>query len=134
RSSSAARAPPAPSSRSRTRARSSRPCSPTPAGERRCRAAAPRSSTARAPVGRPRHSSPRSLRPPSMRLEVGSRAIGPGEPCFVAAEVGINHNGDLALAHHLIDEAAAAGADGVKFQSYRTEDFLSDRSLTYEYV
>jgi N-acetylneuraminate synthase/N,N'-diacetyllegionaminate synthase len=69
-----------------------------------------------------------------MRLELGTRAIGDGAPCFVAAEVGINHNGDLALAHRLIDEAAAAGADGVKFQSYRTEDFISDRSLEYEYV
>ncbi len=67
-------------------------------------------------------------------LDVGSRLIGPGEPCFVAVEVGINHNGDLALAHELIDEAADAGADGVKFQSYRTEDFVTDRSLEYEYV
>jgi N-acetylneuraminate synthase/N,N'-diacetyllegionaminate synthase len=38
------------------------------------------------------------------------------------------------LAHRCIDAAADAGADGVKFQNYRTEDFLSDRSLNYEYV
>lgn len=67
-------------------------------------------------------------------LDAGGRPIGPGQPCFVAAEVGINHNGDLALAHRLVDAAADAGADGVKFQSYRTEDFVSDRSLVYEYV
>jgi N-acetylneuraminate synthase/N,N'-diacetyllegionaminate synthase len=66
-------------------------------------------------------------------LDVAGHPIGPGSPCFVAAEVGLNHNGDLDLAHRLIDAAAEAGADGVKFQSYRTGDFLSDRTLTYEY-
>jgi N-acetylneuraminate synthase/N,N'-diacetyllegionaminate synthase len=53
---------------------------------------------------------------------------------LLAAEVGINHNGDMALARQMIDAAAEAGADAVKFQNYRTEDFLSDRSLTYEYL
>jgi N,N'-diacetyllegionaminate synthase len=65
---------------------------------------------------------------------IGKRLVGEGQPCFLAAEVGINHNGDLHLAHRSIDAAADAGADAVKFQNYRTEDFLSDRSLTYEYV
>jgi N-acetylneuraminate synthase/N,N'-diacetyllegionaminate synthase len=64
----------------------------------------------------------------------GGRRIGPGEPCFVAVEVGLNHNGDVHLAHRLIDAAADAGADAVKFQNFRTEDFISDRSVTYEYV
>ena len=63
-----------------------------------------------------------------------SRKIGAGQPCFLAAEIGINHNGDMALAHREIDAAAASGADGVKFQNYHTEGFLSDRSLTYEYI
>jgi N,N'-diacetyllegionaminate synthase len=67
------------------------------------------------------------------RILAGNRWIGDGEPCFVAAEIGINHNGDLELAHRMIDAAADAGADGVKFQNYRTEDFLSDERLTYEY-
>jgi N-acetylneuraminate synthase/N,N'-diacetyllegionaminate synthase len=65
---------------------------------------------------------------------VGSRRIGSGEPCFIAAEIGINHNGDMALARSMIAAAAEAGASAVKFQNYYTEDFLSDRSLTYEYV
>jgi N-acetylneuraminate synthase/N,N'-diacetyllegionaminate synthase len=60
--------------------------------------------------------------------------LGAGRPALIAAEIGINHNGDLELAHRSIDAAAEAGADAVKFQNYRTEDFLSDRSLTYEYV
>jgi N,N'-diacetyllegionaminate synthase len=67
-------------------------------------------------------------------VDASGRPIGPGAPCFIAAEAGINHNGDTSLAHRMIDAAADAGVDGVKFQTYRTEDFVSDRSLTYEYV
>jgi N-acetylneuraminate synthase/N,N'-diacetyllegionaminate synthase len=67
-------------------------------------------------------------------FKVGSRHIGPGEPCFIVAEIGINHNGDMELARAMITAAAEAGASAVKFQNYYTEDFLSDRSLTYEYV
>jgi N,N'-diacetyllegionaminate synthase len=67
-------------------------------------------------------------------VRIGKRLVGEGQPCFLAAEAGINHNGEMNLAHRLIDAAAEAGADAVKFQNYRTEDFISDRSLTYEYV
>lgn len=67
-------------------------------------------------------------------VRIGARLVGVGQPCFVAAEIGMNHNGDLDLAHRLIDAAEDAGVDAVKFQSYRTEDFVSDRALTYEYV
>ena len=68
-------------------------------------------------------------------IEVGkSRKIGMDQPCFLAAEIGINHNGDMDLAHREIDAAAASGADGVKFQNYHTEGFVADLSLTYEYI
>lgn len=67
-------------------------------------------------------------------VQAGDTVIGSGHPCFLVAEVGINHNGDLDLARRSIDAAADAGANGVKFQNYRTEDFIVDRSLTYEYV
>lgn len=67
-------------------------------------------------------------------IRVGTREIGPGAPAFLVAEIGINHNGDLDRARRMIDAAAEAGADSVKFQNYRTEDFISDRSLTLEYV
>ena len=53
---------------------------------------------------------------------------------LLVAEIGINHNGDIALAEGMIRAAAEAGADAVKFQNYRTEDFLSDRSLGYTYI
>lgn len=67
-------------------------------------------------------------------VRIGDRLFGEGYPSMLAAEIGINHNGDMELAHRMIDAAADAGADAVKFQNYHTEDFLSDRSLTYEYV
>lgn len=54
-------------------------------------------------------------------LQIGQRTIGSGHPCFVIAEIGINHNGDLEIAKGLIDAAVAAGCDAVKFQK-RTPD------------
>lgn len=67
-------------------------------------------------------------------ISIGNRAIGGGNPAFIVAEVGINHNGDFELAKQSIAAAAEAGADAVKFQNYRTEDFLADDTLTYTYV
>jgi N-acetylneuraminate synthase len=44
------------------------------------------------------------------------RVIGQGQPCFIIAEIGLNHNGSLDIALQLIDEAVKAGCDAVKFQ------------------
>jgi N,N'-diacetyllegionaminate synthase len=55
---------------------------------------------------------------PVTPVALGSGAIGPGHPCLVIAEAGVNHNGDPALAHRLVDLAAEAGADAVKFQTF----------------
>lgn len=49
------------------------------------------------------------------------RSIGAGHPCYIIAEIGINHNGSLEIAKKLIDEAAAAGCDAVKFQKRTPE-------------
>jgi len=49
------------------------------------------------------------------------RSIGDGEPIYVIAEIGINHNGSLDIAKKLIDEAAIAGCDAVKFQKRTPE-------------
>lgn len=58
-------------------------------------------------------------------LRIGARQVGGGAPCFVIAEAGVNHNGDVALAEQLIDAAAAAGADAVKFQTFVPERLVS---------
>lgn len=49
------------------------------------------------------------------------RTIGPGQPCFLIAEIGINHNGSLDTALKLMEEAAKAGFDAVKFQKRSPE-------------
>lgn len=67
-------------------------------------------------------------------LQIGERRIGDGEPAFVIAEAGSNHNGDLELAKELVDEAADAGADAVKFQTFRAEDMYVENSGNVEYL
>lgn len=56
-----------------------------------------------------------------MTVVIGHRIVGPGQPCYVIAEAGVNHNGDVAQAMALIDAAADAGADAVKFQTFRAD-------------
>ena len=56
-------------------------------------------------------------------IKVGSKKIGAGEPCFIVGEIGINHNGDMAITKALIDLAVSAGCDAVKFQK-RTVDVV----------
>lgn len=54
-------------------------------------------------------------------IHIGDRPLGEGAPCFVIAEIGVNHNGDPELAHELIDACADAQADAVKFQTFVPE-------------
>src|SRR5438552_8679129 len=58
-------------------------------------------------------------------VRVGNARIGGGERCFIIAEAGVNHNGDGGLAHRLVDAAADAGADAVKFQTFDPDQLVS---------
>jgi len=67
-------------------------------------------------------------------IQIGDRVVGPGQPAYVIAEAGSNHNRDLATAKRLIEVAAAAGADAVKFQTYTAEGLYSRRTPTMSYL
>lgn len=64
-------------------------------------------------------------------IQVGSRWIGPGQPCYLIAEVGTTCLGDVEMALELVRAGASAGMDAVKFQVIDPEQ-LSDESATYE--
>ena len=67
-------------------------------------------------------------------FEIGGRRVGPAEPAYVIAEVGANHNRDLEIARQLVDVAADAGADAVKFQTYTGKDIYSSRTPRFTYL
>lgn len=58
---------------------------------------------------------------PTAHVRIGDRLVGDGQPVFVIAEIGINHNGSLDMAKKLIDGAVFAGCDAVKFQKRTPE-------------
>jgi N-acetylneuraminate synthase len=62
-------------------------------------------------------------------VRIGSKLVGDSEPCYVIAEIGINHNGDIDLAKRLISVAIAAGCDAVKFQKRTVEVVYSAEEL-----
>lgn len=66
-------------------------------------------------------------------IKIGNREIGEWEPCYIIAEIGINHNGDLSLMKQTIDKVKECGVNAVKFQVFKTEEFISDKTATYTY-
>lgn len=66
-------------------------------------------------------------------FQIAGRNIGPGDSPFCIAEVGINHNGDLSLAKRMIEVAKQAGADAVKFQTFKAAEFCGDPHQTFTY-
>jgi len=68
-----------------------------------------------------------------VKIKIGNKLIGEGEPCFVIAEAGVNHNGDINLAKKLIDTAKEAGADAVKFQTFKAENVVIENAEMAEY-
>ena len=64
-------------------------------------------------------------------VKVGDRKIADGEPVFIIAEVGVNHNGSLALGHAHVRAAKTAGCDAVKLQTYRAGALAARESPLY---
>lgn len=58
-------------------------------------------------------------------LDLAGRLVGPGQPPYIIAEIGANHNGDMDLCKTMIDEAVRCGADAVKFQSWSVDSLIS---------
>jgi sialic acid synthase SpsE len=69
-----------------------------------------------------------------LRVKIGERWVGDGKPCFIVAEAGANHNRDLGMGKELIDVAADAGADAVKFQTYSAETLYSKKTPKFSYL
>lgn len=66
-------------------------------------------------------------------IYIADKCIGHGQPTFIIAEAGVNHNGDIRLAYQLIDAAAAAGADAVKFQTFKAEKLVTKSAKMADY-
>jgi len=67
-------------------------------------------------------------------INIGHKTVGDGQPCFVVAEIGSNHNQDFDLARRTIDGAAKAGADAVKFQTFRADKHYSKHTPGFSYL
>jgi sialic acid synthase SpsE len=69
----------------------------------------------------------------SPKVCLGNRAVGPGEPAYIIAEAGVNHNGKFDLALKLVELAKRAGADAVKFQVFTAENLVIAKAGTASY-
>src|SRR6201990_1167647 len=63
-------------------------------------------------------------------IGIGKRLLGDGQPCYVIAEIGNNHNGDYDRAIALVDAAVTAGADCAKFQMRKLDEVYRASSLS----
>lgn len=66
-------------------------------------------------------------------VSIGPHVVGPDRPTFIIAEAGVNHNGDLAVAMAMVEAAAAAGADAVKFQAFTADQLVTRDAETAGY-
>lgn len=70
---------------------------------------------------------------PKQVISISNKNIGEENPVFIIAEAGVNHNGELSLARKLIDAAAKAGADAIKFQTFDPDTFVTRKAGKAEY-
>lgn len=76
----------------------------------------------------------RKIREDKMKhVKIGKKKVGDGHPTYIIAEIGINHNGGVDIAKDMIKVAKKSGADAIKFQTFKAEDFISDKNMEYEY-
>ncbi|MCJ7431996.1 MAG: N-acetylneuraminate synthase family protein, partial [Anaerolineales bacterium] len=66
-------------------------------------------------------------------IEISDRLVCSGYPCFIIAEAGVNHNGSLEMARELVDVAVQAGADAIKFQTFKAEKVVSSQAPKAKY-
>lgn len=66
-------------------------------------------------------------------FKIGNKIVGNVSSCFIIAEAGVNHNGDINLAKKLIDVAKEAGADAVKFQTFKSEKLVTGYAKMAKY-
>jgi len=68
-----------------------------------------------------------------MKVKIADRLIGEGEPCFIIAEAGVNHSGNVNLAKKLIDGAKSTEADAIKFQTFKAENVVISSAEKADY-
>ena len=68
-----------------------------------------------------------------MEIKIGQKKVSANAPIFIIAEAGVNHNGSLATALKLVDAAAAAGVDAIKFQTFKAEGVVTGNGKMAEY-
>lgn len=66
-------------------------------------------------------------------FKIGSKLIGDGNPAFIIAEAGVNHNGDINIAKELVDKAVTAKVDAIKFQTFKTEKIVTGYAEMADY-
>lgn len=69
-----------------------------------------------------------------IQVKIADYLIKNDKPPFIIAEVGINHNGELEKAYQMIEVAKNAGADCIKFQTFKADEFVGDPDQTYTYI
>lgn len=70
----------------------------------------------------------------SKTITIGKKTIGEGFPVYIIAEIGINHNGDINTVKKMVSEAKSCGVDAVKFQIFKSEEFVANTNDIYTYT